>query len=120
MQVARALRLLQFEPGQIELFLDLRLSLNLVAFVLPARGQLARFLLELGQFFAQGGEPVLARLVAFLSERAFLDLELDNAAVEVFDLFGFAFYFHADATRRLVHQVDRLVGEEAVLDIAIG
>src|SRR3546814_5373753 len=35
------------------------------------------------------------------------------------DLLGLRFDFHTDAARGLVHQVDRLVGQEAVGDIAV-
>ena len=54
-----------------------------------------------------------------LLERAALDLELDDAAVELVDLLGLRFRLHAEPRRRLVHQVDRLVGEEAVGDVTV-
>ena len=120
LQVAAALRLFEFDPRLVEVFLDPRFGVDLVAFVLPARGQLARLLFEFGQFLAQVFEPVLRRGVGFLLQRLFLDPQLDDAAVEVLDFLGLAFNFHADAAGGLVHQVDRLVGQEAVLDIAVG
>src|SRR5204863_104484 len=39
--------------------------------------------------------------------------------VELVELLGLAVDLHADAACRLVHQVDRLVGEEAVGDVAV-
>jgi hypothetical protein len=49
----------------------------------------------------------------------FLDLELDDPPVERLDLLGLALHLHADAAGGLVHQVDRLVRQEAVLDVAV-
>ena len=96
-QIACALRLLQFKAGVVEFFLDPCFGMDLVALVLPARGQLARLLFELGQFLAQGFEPVLGRGVAFLLQGLFFDAQLDDPAVETFDFFRFALHFHADA-----------------------
>src|SRR3546814_7166038 len=80
-------------------------------------GQFGRLLFEIGKLGLQGGEPVLRRRVAFLAERRFLDLHLDDTAVERFDRLGPRFDLHADAARGLIHQVDRLVGQETVRDI---
>ena len=93
--------------------------MNLVTFVLPAGGQFAALLFQIGQFFAQGVQPVFRRLVAFLGQSRFLDLQLDDPAVEAFDFLRLGFHFHPDAARGLVHQVDRLVRQESVGNIAI-
>jgi len=118
-QVTLALGLLQLKTRGIERFLDLAFRRDLVALVLPAGREFGRLLFEIGKVFAQRDQPVLGVLVGLLLERLFLDLELDDLAVERFDLLGLALHFHTDAARRLVHQVDRLVGEEAVLDVAV-
>ncbi len=117
-EIARALRLLQFDPRLVELLFQPRLGMDLVALVLPAGGQFGTALFKIGELFAQGRKPVLRRGIAFLGQRLLFDLELDDAPVEPFDLFGLALHFHADATGGLVHQVDRLVGQETVRDVA--
>ena len=119
-EIALPLRLLELDPRRIERFLDLAFRRDLVALVLPAGGKLARLLLQIGQFLAQRSQPVLRSRIAFLGECHFLDLELDDPPVEVLDLLGLALHFHAQTARRLVHQVDRLVGQEAVRDVAVG
>src|SRR2546427_5863028 len=48
--------------------------------------------------------------------RSTLDLELHDAALDLVDLLGHRVDLHPDAGRRLVHEVDRLVGQEAVGD----
>jgi len=93
---------------------------DLVALVLPTGGQRCRLLFQACQLLAQRLQALFRGVIAFLGQRRFLDLELDDAAVEVLDLFGLRFHFHADAAGGLVHQVDRLVRQEAVLDITVG
>ncbi len=106
-------------PGCVELLLDLGFGADLVLLGLPALGQLGRLLLEVGELFLELAEPVLRRLVLLLLQRLALDLELDDPAVEILDLLGLGLDLHADPARRLVHQVDRLVGQEAVGDVAV-
>ncbi len=58
-------------------------------------------------------------LVLLLLQRLALDLQLDDPPVEILDLLGLGFDLHPDSARGLVHQVDRLVGQEAVGDVAV-
>ena len=64
-------------------------------------------------------EALLRRLVGLLLDRLALDLELDEAPVELVHRLGLGVDLHLDARRRLVDQVDRLVGQEAVGDVAV-
>ncbi len=118
-EIARALRLLERDARLLELLLDPGLGVDLLLLGLPARGQLGRLLFEVGQLGFEVGQPVLRRGVGLLLQRLALDLELDDAPVEILDLLGLGFDFHADAARGLVHQVDRLVGQETVGDVAV-
>ena len=54
-----------------------------------------------------------------LLHRLALDLQLDQAAVELVDRLGLGVDLDLDLGRRLVDQVDRLVGQEAVGDVAV-
>ena len=60
------------------------------------------------------------RLVLLLEQRLPLDLELDDAPLDFVDLERQAVDLDAQAARGLIHQVDRLVGQEAVADVAVG
>ena len=55
-----------------------------------------------------------------LLQRLALDLQLHDAPVELVELLGLGIDLHAQPRRRLVDQVDRLVGQEAVGDVAVG
>ena len=56
----------------------------------------------------------------FLAQRLALDLELDDAAVQFVDLLGFGIDRHPEARGCLVHQVDGLVRQEPLGDVAVG
>ena len=59
-------------------------------------------------------------LILFLAQRFALDLELHQAALEVFQFLGHRFHLGAQLGGRFVHQVDGLVRQEAVGDVAVG
>ena len=89
-------------------------------FRLPDRGQFGSPGFELGQLLAQLDEPLLRRGIGFLLQGRLLDLELDDPTIELIDFFGLAIDFHPQAAGGLVDQVDCLVRQEAVGDIAVG
>ena len=67
----------------------------------------------------QRGETLFRRLVLFLLERFLLDLELDDAALELVEHLGLGVDLHADARAGFVDQVDGLVGQLTVGDVAM-
>ena len=65
-------------------------------------------------------EPRLARVVGLLRERGLLDLELADAPLDDVDLERHRVDLDAQARRGLVDEVDRLVGQLATGDVAVG
>ena len=65
-------------------------------------------------------EPLPACCVLLLHEGLLLDLHLRELAVHGVNLRRHGVELHAQPARRLVHQVDGLVGEEPVGDVAVG
>ena len=120
LEVAAPLGGRQLVAQLLELLLQLGGARELALLGLPLRGQLGGALLQLGELAAQALQPVLRGAVALLLERRLLDPELEDAAVELVDLLGLAVDLHPLARGRLVDQVDRLVGQEAVGDVAVG
>ena len=78
-------------------------------------GELVAPLLGLGELALER----LAHLRGLLGHRRELDLELAHAAVGLVELERRGVDLHPQARGRLVHEVDRLVREEAVRDVAI-
>ena len=78
------------------------------------RLELLSHLLQLLLHFLQ---PRLAGFVLLVLHRGLLDLQLQLLALQPIDLFGLAVQLHSDIRTRLVHQIDRLIGQESVLDV---
>ena len=83
-------------------------------------GQRGGLLLEVGELALEPRQPVARRLVGLLLQRLALDLQLDDAAVELVERLRLGIDLHAEPRGGLVHEVDRLVGQEAVGDVAVG
>src|SRR5579872_3974304 len=110
-EIARAPRGVELEAGSIELLADLRGALDRRLLGLP-------HLLEIGIFPAERRERPLERrqarargLVLFLLQRLLLDLELDDAPLELVQRLGLGVDLHANARRGLIDQVYRFVGQ---------
>ena len=94
-------------------------SLHRRLFGFPDFLEIRKLALELGQLFLEIPEPLFGRVVRFLVERFALDLELDDPALELVHRLGFGVDFDADPRRRLVDQVDRLVRQLSIRDVAM-
>ena len=75
---------------------------------------------RLGQLGVDLGEPLARDGVLLARHGDALDLELHDAALDLVDLLRHRVDLHPDARGRLVDEVDRLVGQEAVADVAVG
>ena len=124
--LARGLPILDLHAGLVEG--ELHLVELLPQFLRAADAALLRFPLlpqvgelpaELGRFLLDLGEPLLRVLLRLLGELPGRELELHEPPLHLVDLARHALQFHRDPARRLVHEVDRLVGEEAVGDVAV-
>ena len=111
-------------------FLDLQLDLlDLFAHVLAALGlgllggpdvfEVSDFLLQRSDLFLDQRQALLRGLVLFLLHGLALNLQLDQAAVELVHDLGLGVDLDLDLRSRLVDQVDGLVGQEAVGDVAV-
>src|SRR5690606_14898409 len=85
----------------------------------PLRPRAVALARELGDLAPELFEPRLARLVTLLLERLLLDAKLQEAPLDLVDLDGQAVDLHLDLARGLVDQVDRLVGQEPIGDVAV-
>ena len=75
--------------------------------------------LEIGELLLELLEPLLRGLVFLLPQRLALDLELHDAAVDLVELGRHRVDFHPQLRRRLVDEIDGLVGQEAIGDVAM-
>src|SRR5688572_12583641 len=117
--VAGALRLLDFELHLFETLLQLAAFLDRGLLLLPMRAQLGRLFLEVGEVLFELRETLLRRRILFLAECLALDLELHRPPLHLVELHRQRVDLHAQLRRRFVHQVDGLVGQEAIGDVAV-
>ncbi len=103
----------------VELLLEAGGRAELVLLGLPPGGDRRRALLEIGQLLLQADQPVARGGIGLLLERLGLDLEPHDLAVDRIELFRLRIDLHAQARAGLVDQVDRLVGQEPVGDVAV-
>ena len=117
--VGAALRLFDLVPRAVDLLLDARHALDHLALAAQPRVQAAALLLQVGQLALDGRQPLLRRGVALLLQRLALDLELHDAPLDLVQLGRVGGDLHAQPAGGLVDQVDGLVGQEAVGDVAV-
>ena len=119
-QVAAARRALLFALGLVELTLELLHVVDGVLLVEPAGLLHVELFLDLGDLLAQSLQTLLGGVVGLLHERLLLDLQLSELTRGGVNLDRHAVELHAQAACGLIDQVDSLVGQEAVGDVAVG
>src|SRR5215213_8672454 len=117
--IAAALRVGELVEGFVELLLQLGSAAELVLLGLPARRDRGRLLLKIRKLLLEALEALLRGGVGLFLERLGLDLPAHDLAVDVVELLGLRVDLHAQPRGRLVDEVDRLVGQEAVGDVAV-
>ena len=98
---------------------NLAALVDLLFLVLPLGGELGALLAQIGEFLLDAREALPAGGVLLLLEGLPLHLELHDLAVEFVDLRRLGIEFHLEPRGRLVHEVHRLVRQEAVGDVAV-
>src|SRR5439155_6184030 len=116
LEVAVPLRPLGLHAQLVDAPLDLTDAVERLLLARPARGELVAEALRLRQL------PLdrLTALLRFLAQCGELDLELAHAALGLVELERSGVDLHAQPRSGLVDQVDRLVRELAVRDVAVG
>ncbi len=117
--VAVALRRLDLAAQVVELLFELGALLNRFLLLRPVRRERALFLLQVGELLLEPGQPLGRGLVGLLAQGLALDLELHHPALHFVELSRHRVDLHAQPRGRLVDQVDGLVGQESVGDVAV-
>ena len=86
---------------------------------LPLGLQRIRFFAQRGEFFLDFCEALARMRVGFFRERLTLDFDVENFPLDFVDFGGQGIKFHAQASGGFIDQVDGLIGEKAIGDIAL-
>src|SRR4051794_64416 len=119
LQVGVALGALDLALGAIELGLDVAHGAESVLLLLPLSLHRVGALAQVGELALDRLAPFDRHRVGLLRQRLLLDLELHDAALDLVDLDRHRVDLDAQPRGGLVDQVDRLVGKEAVGDVAL-
>ena len=119
-EVAVALEALGLRPQVVEPRFEVTDPVQPRLLGLPARRQGGELLRLLGEVGPQALEPLGRRLVGLLREVQLLHAQPVDRAPEDVDLDGAGVDLHPEAGGRLVDEVDRLVGQLAARDVAVG
>ena len=119
LQIAVALRALGGGARLLDGLLETLDRLDAALLLVPVRAQAGDLLAHELELLGERGTALGGGRVALLRERVVLDLEALRAADQHVELVRHRVDLDAQAARGLVHQVDRLVGQEAVRDVAM-
>ena len=103
----------------VDFFLDVRRTQHGGFFRFPDFLQIGILLLQLDQFFLDQSKALFGSLILLALHRLALDLELDHPPFEFVHDFRLGVDLHLDPRGRLVDQIDRLVRQETVGDVAM-
>ena len=119
-EVVLALGLLDLLLGLLDRFAQRRAGVPIAPFSdCPAGAQRVGLFAQLGELLLEFRQALARGGVGFLLQRLALDLELHDAARGLVELGRHRVDLGAQLGRRLVDQVDGLVGQEAVGDVAV-
>ena len=119
-QVEVALRSLGLTPQRVHLLLDRRDLRDVLLLGAPAVTESGELLALVGELLAQGRQALGTGDVGLLGQRHLFDLEPAYRALDLVNLDRPGIDLHPEAGRGLVHEVDRLVGQEPVGDVPVG
>ena len=117
--IALTLGLLLFHARLLNLLLQGADRLNQFLLALPPQLHLGGFFAKLAQFLFDQRQPLAGRRVVFLAQRLALDLQLNDLALHRLQIRRQRIDLHAQARRSFIDQVDRLVGQKTVGDVAM-
>ena len=119
-QVILALRLLNGGIGLLDLLTQGLHLADGVFLILPLCLHAAEFVLQFGQFFFQVAQTALAERIGLLFQADLLDLQLGDAVGQIIHFAGHAVHLSLDHGAGFIHQVDGLIRQEPIGDIAVG
>ena len=117
--LGRAAVLLHLVTRAVDLVADALGAERLALLLLPDLLKVGILAGELVDLVLNRLQTLLRGVVGLLLHGLALDLELDQAAVKLVESLGLGIDLHLHAGRGLVDQIDGLVGQEAVGDVAV-
>src|SRR5690348_3085553 len=118
-EFARAFEALLFGFELFDFAFDFANARDGVFFDLPLGLEAAGFLTESGEFLFEFLEALAGMRIGFLGKSLALDFELENASLNFVDFGGHGIEFHSQACGGFVYEVDGLVREKTIGNVAM-
>ena len=118
-EIALATRRFQLELELLEVFFDPRSALQGSLLAFPDIFEIGIFLLELRERLFERRQALASGLVLLFLQRDLLDLQLDDAPLELVERLGLGIHLHADASGGLVDQIDGLIRQLPIGDVTM-
>ena len=118
-QVILTLGFLNGGIGLLDLLTQGLYLANGVLLVFPLCLHAAELILQLGQFLFQFMQAALAQGIGLLFQADLLDLQLGDAVGQIIHLAGHTVHLSLDHGAGFIHQIDGLIRQETVRDIAV-
>ena len=119
-EVVVALGFFELDARGVELAAHLAHAFDRGFFGLPFGAETGGLFTHVGEFARERFETEFGGVVLFQFQRGLLDLELEHAALKRVERLWSAVHLGADHGAGLVDEVDGLVGQKAVGDVALG
>ena len=119
-QVVAVLRHLNLGVDLLDLLAQVLHLADGLLFTFPAGLHAVEGIPQLGQLLLHLSQMGLGQLVGLLLHGRFLDLQLHDAVPQLIQLGGHRVHLGLDEGAGLVHQVNGLIGQKTVGDIAVG
>ena len=118
-EVAGSCGAFDVRPRLLDLLLETADVAERVLLVLPLSFHRVTLFAQRGEFLFDGPTAILRRRILFLREGLTLDLELDDPPLDLIDDLRQGIDLYPQPARRLVDEIDGLVGQESVADVPI-
>ena len=118
-QIALACECLNLLAQAVHFLADLGASLGCSFLGFPDLIQIGNLFLQALDFFFNQLKTLLRSFVFFALDGFAFDLQLDQATVQLVHHLGLGVQLDLDFGRRLVNQINRLVGQKTVGDVAV-
>ena len=119
-QIIIALGFGDFAAHMLDFLAELLHLADGVFLVFPPRLHGVKLLAHIGQLFLNDAQALTRERVVLLFERGLLDFMLHDAAAHVVQLLRHGIHLGANGRTGLIHQVDGLIRQKTIRNIAIG
>ncbi len=117
--VGIVLCLLEIQLCSFQLLLGILDGIHLLLLRLPLACAGFHLLIQIGKFLVNLGKTLLCLRIGFILQRSLFDLQSHDLAVQLIQFHRHGIHLRTDAGTCLIHQVNGLIRQETIRDVAV-